>query len=236
MRTLILPLISTHPHSRTHVHIDMHQFTHTCTHMRTRTHTHTHTHTHIYTHTQNKPAWEGVLYWVFFRKCGSSKALVRWKAKSCIDRPRARRGGAVGASVLCVCVCVCWWGGRACGVSAWCRAASQARTKGPEGVRGEAEREGGGSGLSLWPRGSIVTPWPLSGECTARTHTETRMHAHTMPAPDCCCWWELSENETTWPRVRERGSGRESKTNTQNIFHPVILCYSSNLERSEIVQ
>ena len=182
MRTLILPLISTHPHSRTHVHIDMHQFTHTCTHMRTRTHTHTHTHTHIYTHTQNKPAWEGVLYWVFFRKCGSSKALVRWKAKSCIDRPRARRGGAVGASVLCVCVCVCVGGG-AEPVVCLPDAGLPAR-RGPKGQKGWGgrlrERRGGQRVVAVAPwlhRNPLAPQWRMYS-----TYTHRNTHACTHNA------------------------------------------------------
>ncbi len=129
---------------------------------------------------------------------------------------------------MCVCVYVCVLVG---GQSLWYVCLMQGCQPGEEqrarGVRRGREREArGGSELSLWPRGSNITPWPLSGECTARTHTQTRMHAHTTPAPVCCCWWELSENETTWLVVRER----ESKTNTQNVSHPVILCYSDDLQ------
>lgn len=89
--------------------------------------------------------------------------------------------------VVCVCVCVlAGVGGGAEPVSV-CVCLMQGCQPGEEqkarGVRGTVRE--GGSEMSRWPCGSSVTPWPLGGECTARTHAQTRMHTNTHTHTQC---------------------------------------------------
>lgn len=176
------------------------------------------TSTHTLTHRKYELYWEGALYWVFFRKYGSSKALVRWKAKSCIDRPRAWGWGG-GESLLSlnlfVCVCVCWVRrvkGRACSVSPCCRAASQARSTGPVGWGW-----GAGSELSLWFCGSSTAPWSLSGGCTL--HTQSTKHAYICTIRTCTHTHSHTHHDGSCQRINWHKRVWDKRA--RNIFQPL---------------
>lgn len=90
-----------------------------------------------------------MLYWVFFRKCGSSKALVRWKAKSWIDRLRA--GG--GEASVCMYVCVLVGGGA---VVCLTDAGLPARRR----AKDQRGRRGWGKRAARCRRDTNITLWP----------------------------------------------------------------------------
>ena len=182
MRTLILPLISTHPHSRTHVHIDMHQFTHTCTHMRTRTHTHTHTHTHTFTHTRriSQPERECCIGF----SSGSAAPPKLWsdERRRAVSIGPERGGGVLLERVFCVCVCVCVGGG-AEPVVCLPDAGLPAR-RGPKGQKGWGgrlrERRGGQRVVAVAPwlhRNPLAPQWRMYS-----TYTHRNTHACTHNA------------------------------------------------------
>lgn len=178
-----------HCHSQTHSHEVMH---------------HTHTHTH------HELPRKGVLYWVFFRKYGSSKALVRWKAKSRIDRPRAWWWGV--ERVLWVCVCVCRWGAEP--VVCLPDAGLPAR----RGAKGQGVAVGGQwvVAVALWLQRNPVAPqWRFYGTCTTHAHTHTQCK-HQCAVVDGRCQ-RLKQHE--------RESTRQACTKP---FSPSYLCFSKH--------